>query len=440
MSETVDDPAIAETGERFTSGDRLTDPQRALQAASRTLDAIARLLPGEELQLFFDEALGALAVIEEHDPQLCEMYRRVIRDRAGPAILARLDRAFARFRGTVGTLGREPLRLVSPLEVTMRPRRPDIVRGILPAQGIAVLQGAPGSGKSFLADHIALRLAAAAAPIPGRRFRKTAAVIVAAEGTRSMRLLAHSEAFQVDLARLPVRLLERAIDLRQGGDAVELIAQIRDAEDAIGRVGLVVVDTLARTFGGGEENSSEAMGAYLRNVERIAAATGGLVLLLHHCGKDAHRGGRGHSSLLGALDAELTVTRADDGVRTATLTKSRDGADGVAFAFRLEAVDLGPDPDGDPGDRLTSCVIAHCEQAPARWTPPRGKNQARAYDAIAGALAAGQMLLEAEAVRLVQKGCEMPRQRAWEAVRGLIDGGFLRRGAMGPLEIVKETI
>jgi hypothetical protein len=141
--------------------------------------------------------------------------------------------------------------------------------------------------------------------------------------------------------------------LTPGAQIDEVITAIKDASERIGPVGLLIIDTLNRTMSGGEENSSEDMGAYIRNVQYIADAIGGFALVIHHSGKDQTRGARGHSSAKGNVDIELEVID-DNGSRTLTVRKNRDGIAGGRFGFRLEQIILGHDEDGDP---ITSCVV-----------------------------------------------------------------------------------
>ena len=74
------------------------------------------------------------------------------------------------------------------------------------------------------------------------------------------------------------------------------------------------IDTLNQAAPGMDENSSEAMGEAIAAIKSIQAELGGLAMLVHHTGKDAARGLRGHSSLHAALDAAIEVRR-DDGRR-----------------------------------------------------------------------------------------------------------------------------
>jgi hypothetical protein len=89
---------------------------------------------------------------------------------------------------------------------------------------------------------------------------------------------------------------------------------------------------------------------------------------VHHCGHEGTRP-RGHSSLMGAIDAQIAVKRdaADNIIATVELMK--EGPQGDEFASRLEVVELGLD---DDGDKITSCVIAPVEGlAPQKEKPKK---------------------------------------------------------------------
>jgi len=77
------------------------------------------------------------------------------------------------------------------------------------------------------------------------------------------------------------------------------------------------------------------------------------VIIVHHCGIDISRP-RGHTSLTGAVDAQLAVKRdAGDNI-ILKVEWMKDGAEGDVVASRLDAVEVGTDDDGHP---ITSCVI-----------------------------------------------------------------------------------
>ena len=68
--------------------------------------------------------------------------------------------------------------------------------------------------------------------------------------------------------------------------------------------------------------------------------TGVHVALIGHTGKDESRGARGSNAHLGDVDMMVQIAVADD-VRTATITKINDGAEGVLTRFKLETRHAG---------------------------------------------------------------------------------------------------
>jgi len=93
-------------------------------------------------------------------------------------------------------------------------------------------------------------------------------------------------------------------------------------------------------------------------------------------GKDESRGARGHSSLKAALDTEILISAREaatiEQMRTACVTKQRDLPAGAKYAFKLKAVDLGRDTDGDP---VTSCTVEPVDEMPSDRRQPTGKHQ-----------------------------------------------------------------
>jgi hypothetical protein len=77
------------------------------------------------------------------------------------------------------------------------------------------------------------------------------------------------------------------------------------------RPGLIVVDTLNRHFGPGDENSSQDMTKFVQSVDALRAHTRAHIAVVHHSGKDAEKGARGSSALLGAVDNEFRITRTE---------------------------------------------------------------------------------------------------------------------------------
>jgi hypothetical protein len=156
---------------------------------------------------------------------------------------------------------------------------------------------------------------------------------------------------------------------------------------ADGDADVIVIDTLAQVSPGGDENSAEDMGRVLAHCRRLNEATGALVVLIHHAGKDLSRGARGWSGLKAAADFELEVARDETGVRTLRVSKLKDGRDGAVYPFQLLVVPLGMDEDEDVID---SCVVEHLDQAPAKIKEPGGKWQRRVWRAVNDVIELGE--------------------------------------------------
>lgn len=259
------------------------------------------------------------------------------------------------------------------------------VRGVLPADGLAALYGPSGSGKSFLALDLCAAIADGAPEWFGKRVCAAPVTYCALEGERGMSKRA--EAWSIKNRRpLPtsLRFVTQGVDLRQEGDIADLAAAVLAAG---GRNGLLVVDTLNRAAPGADENSSKDMGELINSCKELQRRIGGVVLLVHHTGKDGAKGLRGHSSLYAALDAAIEVSRTDNR-REWSIAKSKDDEDGERTAFQLHVVELGDDEHGDP---VTSCIVEP-DQSMAevkRVKLPQGGNQKLVLEAMRPLFKAG---------------------------------------------------
>jgi hypothetical protein len=255
------------------------------------------------------------------------------------------------------------------------------VVGVLPQRGIGVVWGGPGSGKTFAILDLCFAIARGI-PWQGRRTKRCGVAYVAAEGALRNRLAAYLEYHTLTARDVPrFRALESSVNLLDpdAGDVAELSSAIGHLTGELGSVGVVVIDTLNRAMPGGNENAPEDMGRMVAAAQAIAEDHDCLVLFIHHSGKDETKGSRGHSSLKGAVDLELSVRR-DGDVRTLAVEKLRDGIDqAVLLTFRLSPIDLGAvsdhDPDADPAERITSCVVVPCDAPPPAKAGPSGAVQ-----------------------------------------------------------------
>lgn len=230
------------------------------------------------------------------------------------------------------------------------PPQPWIIKGVLPQAGLAVVYGESASGKSFFCLDMVMSIAQGHA-WREHKTRKGRVVYVVAEGAGGFRnrVQAYANHHGIRQADVPLGIINAAPNLIERKDAVALAKSIL----ASGGADVIVVDTLAQTTPGANENSGEDMGKVLSHCREIHRVTGALILLIHHSGKDSSKGARGWSGLRAAADVEIEITR-HEALRTARVTKQKDGEDGGHWNFVLDTVTLGMDEDDD---LITSCVV-----------------------------------------------------------------------------------
>jgi hypothetical protein len=218
-----------------------------------------------------------------------------------------------------------------------------LITDILPAQSFSVCFGRPGSYKSFLCMYLSAMIATGGEAF-GKQVEQGSVVYVMGEGGAGLKPRLDALAKHYGMTNPPIYFLRSQLNLRSTqDDAIGLMAAINDAGI---KPALVVIDTLSRSFGGGNENASEDMSAFINNVGMIQAELRTAVLVVHHSGKSELAGARGHSSLLGAVDAEFELSKDTsddrDEIRQGKMhvSKMKDGEDNIDFFYRLDEVEL----------------------------------------------------------------------------------------------------
>lgn len=233
---------------------------------------------------------------------------------------------------TVSSAGRAPrFRVLTFKEVEQLPEPEWLVEHIIPATSLTVLYGAPGVGKTFVALDMALSIASAG-KWAGHETTPGAVVYVVAEGVAglSKRLKAWCVAREVgEVSR--IYMVSDAPQLPKSEDVKQLIkdlkAQIPEP------VSLVIIDTLARCFVDGEENSAKDVGNLIAGADRLRKELDCAVLLVHHTTKKGDTE-RGSSALRGAPETMISI-EAESGVVTVSCEKQKDAAAFESIRFRL---------------------------------------------------------------------------------------------------------
>ena len=277
-----------------------------------------------------------------------------------------------------------------------------LIRGILPAEGVAAIYGQPGSGKSFFV----LDMMGAVARGDNwceRKTRQCAGTYIGLEGEAGLAQRVRANENRWGPLPLTLRFTTDPLNLMTAQDIEDLAGEMNRIG---GSNGIMCIDTLNRASPGADENDSKDMGVIIAAAKSLQRKVGGLIVLIHHTGKDAQRGLRGHSSLLAALDVAIEVSK-NNGQFSWQMKKSKDGRDDHNGAFRLETVDLGVD---EADEHVTSCVIVMEQGVRPISKPfsPAIQQAVEAYVAVAPSLG------KFDSMRLVGVPAEAWRQEFYQ--------------------------
>lgn len=261
-----------------------------------------------------------------------------------------------------------------------------LVEDYIERDSLSLVFSPPSSGKSFILVDIACCVATGT-PWHGRPVQQGPVFYIAGEGHNGMarRFAAWQKHHGVSLKGAGIYKSQRAISIYSEDAARDLYETVKEMSEAHGVLpAIVVIDTLARNFGEGDENSTEDMGKFISHIDTyIRSPFGCNVMTAHHSGHGMDRA-RGSSSLKAALDSEYQVVK-EGSVLQFIPTKMKDAELPPELTFRLTMVDLG-EVDGKP---MNSAILAPQEDA---------------LDFKVGTNSAGEGISAKAVVELIQRG------------------------------------
>lgn len=230
-----------------------------------------------------------------------------------------------------------------------------LVEGLLDEEAFSVTYGASGSGKSFLMLDIAFHIAAGLL-WNGKKVRQGAVAYVAAEGGTGIYKRLHALCKHYGIEKVPFVVIPVSVDLLKGNDMKELVEEIKMRQEEIGEPFVYIgIDTVSRVLAGGNENGPEDMGLLVHRFDQLRAVTKAHLNAIHHTGKQAALGARGHSLLKAATDTEIEVAVViKDKSFNLKVTKQRESEGGKPMRFNFKSIELGVD---DRGAKVSSNVI-----------------------------------------------------------------------------------
>lgn len=166
--------------------------------------------------------------------------------------------------------------------------------------GLSVMYGPPKAGKTFAALSMALHVASGT-EWHGAKVKRAPVLYVSGEGQGGLHRRINGWKAATGQRSADLYVIPFPVRLAQPDHVAALITDTQ----TIGAK-LVIIDTLARSMSGMDENSAQDMGKVIAGLGYLKAQTNAGVLILHHSGVEGTRP-RGSTSLFGAADTLMRV-------------------------------------------------------------------------------------------------------------------------------------
>ncbi|HLH49879.1 MAG TPA: AAA family ATPase [Roseiarcus sp.] len=248
----------------------------------------------------------------------------------------------------------------------------DLIDGVLPKVGVAMLYGKPGSLKTFVSFDWGMSIGKGDA-WGGRRVERGFVVYIAAEGSGGLRKRKKGYEMARGIPRgTPFALMPAAPNLgTDKGDLAKLFATI-DAYEI--KPAAIFIDTASKSLGSGDENGS-GMQTLINNAVAISLKFQCCVILVHHVGvaEGTEKRPRGFSGSTGGVETQILCERPDEAERRAVLTiqKQKDDEDNVAFDVILDRVVVGTNRRGKVHSTLVVTEVSAADACAPKTAKPK---------------------------------------------------------------------
>lgn len=231
-----------------------------------------------------------------------------------------------------------------------------MIEGLFEVNGLVMVAGPPGSYKSFLAISWMLSMASGREWC-GRKTQPAKVLYALGEGKASLFKRIQAWCIYNGLEDHEINRIDEnfrtTFEVPQMGVKLSVSTMLGELDEARFRPEVIVVDTLARSFVGMDENTQQDTGLWVEQADRLRQL-GYTVIVLHHTAKNTEFGVkyRGSTAIMGAMDTAMTLVRespASDNV-ILTVTKQKDNDEGRPVYFRKTAVPI-------PDSKKSSIVL-----------------------------------------------------------------------------------
>jgi hypothetical protein len=268
----------------------------------------------------------------------------------------------------------------------------ELIKKLLPAEGVAVTGGQSSAGKTFIEIHRSVCLAEGLPYFGHKIIERVGTAFIAAEGRALIpNRFAAALAKQSITKKLPIVWPKQLPDFSSPAGIKLFVAQLKALDERFRgefgvRLGHVPVDTIPACFAMKDEDDNAEATKICNILRSIGDETGALMAPIHHYGKNPESGLRGASAWRGSADiiegvlADIDPLSGRASNRELVCAKARDGEQGPVARFALEFVKLGLDPDGDSYG--SCCVVPADGESRFNNAATRSKSQRALLDAI----------------------------------------------------------
>lgn len=256
-----------------------------------------------------------------------------------------------------------------------------LIKNVMEEASIGMFFGAPASGKSLIAMDIAFCIASGISWNKNET-KQGNVVYIAGEGFNGLgkRFKALQTKYNTTTKNLYLSEIPAHLSDRESADEV-----YREIRRNCPNPSLIVIDTLHRNFGAGDENSSRDLGEFIYIMSALVKATGTTILIIHHSGHSSSERARGSSSIRAAMDFEYKLKKSGSSI-TMACTKAKEFEEPPPSSFNIKILPI-PGWFDDDGKPVEGAILESTAHKQAVGEPGLKDKDQQSLNALQGVIA-----------------------------------------------------
>jgi len=183
-----------------------------------------------------------------------------------------------------------------------------LIENFIEKQSLCMLFGEPSTYKSFMAMELAFCIGSGI-DWYGNPTALGEVIYIAGEGASGIQKRIAALETKYGVTAKGIFVSSRPIEMTNPESVKEVLDII--SQLAI-QPALIIIDTLHRNFGEGDENSSRDVGLFVKHMDELKNATNATILTIHHSGHGEKGHSRGSSAIRASLDCEYQLKAKSD--------------------------------------------------------------------------------------------------------------------------------